>query len=193
MNHRVHNNLQIVASLLSMQAENSPQAEVKAELALTRSRVRALATLYRHLSRASRQGRIRLRPFIAELCQQLGEHAGVARNGQVRMAVEVEDMELDADHADSLTLLVTEAVSNAVQHAFPKGRPGTITVTLRSDGENAVLIVADDGIGMPQGADRADALGLNLIRGFASHLGGAAAISGDDGTRVSVTFPLRRD
>jgi two-component sensor histidine kinase len=107
------------------------------------------------------------------------------------MAVEVEDLELDADHADSLTLLITEAVTNAVQHAFPDGKSGTITVSLRQDGESATLLVSDDGVGMPPGADRADALGLNLIRGFASHLGGSAVISGDDGTRISVTFPLR--
>ncbi len=192
MNHRVHNNLQIIASLLSMQAENSRLTEVKVELALTRNRVRALATLYRHLSHASQQGRIRVRPFIEELCQQLGDHSGGPQRGDVVMAVEVEDLELDADQADSLTLLVTEAVTNAVQHAFPDGKPGTITVSLRQDGESATLLVRDDGIGIPQGADHADALGLNLIRGFASHLGGSAVISGDDGTRISVTFPLRR-
>lgn len=192
MHHRVHNNLQIVASLLSMQADNSRQAEVKAELALTRHRVRALATLYRHLSRASQAGRIRLQPFVEELCHQLSEHAGVSRCGKVTMVVEVEDIELDADHADSLTLLVTEAVSNAIQHAFPDGASGTIRVSLRRHGENAELTVADDGIGLPTDVDRADALGLNLIRAFASHLGGTAVITGDGGTRIGVTFPLRR-
>ncbi|WP_232478670.1 sensor histidine kinase [Roseomonas rosulenta] len=192
MHHRVHNNLQIVASLLGMQAENSRQAEVKAELALTRYRVRALATLYRHLSRATQPGRIRLRPFIEELCQQLREHAGSSRDGQVTMKVEVEDIDLEADQADSLTLLITEAVSNAVQHAFPDGRAGTILVSLRRDGANAELVVADDGIGLPPDADRTDALGLALIQGFASHLGGTAVITGDGGTRISVAFPLER-
>ncbi len=192
MHHRVHNNLQIVASLLSIQAENSRHAEVKAELALTRDRVRSLATLYRHLSRASQPGRIRLRPFIEELCRQLGEHASVARGGLVTMKVEVEEIELPADQADSLTLLVTEAVSNAVQHAFPNGRAGTILVALRREGQTAELIVADDGIGLPSDVHRGDALGLNLIRGFAAHLGGTAAILGDDGTRITVVFPLER-
>lgn len=192
MNHRVHNNLQIVASLLGMQSENSRQPAVKAELALTRHRVRALATLYRHLSRGAKPGLISLRPFIAELCEQLGEHAGVPRSGQVRMTVDVEDIELEADEADSLTLLVTEAVTNAVQHAFPDGMSGTILVSLRRDGANAHLVVSDDGIGLPEEAERGDALGLNLIGGFASHLGGAAEITSEAGTRVSVTFPLRR-
>lgn len=192
MHHRVHNNLQIVASLLSMQAENSRQAETKAELALTRDRVRSLATLYRHLSRASQPGRIRLRPFIAELCHQLGEHAGVSRDGQVIMKVEVEDIDLQADQADSLSLLITEAVSNAVQHAFPNGNAGTILVSLRRDGETAELLVADDGIGLPPDPDRSDALGLNLIRSFAAHLGGTAAIDGHDGTRIRVAFPVER-
>jgi two-component sensor histidine kinase len=108
------------------------------------------------------------------------------------MKVKVEDIDLQADQADSLTLLITEAVSNALQHAFPNGRAGTIMVSLRGDGETAELIVSDDGIGLPPDVDRADALGLNLIRGFAAHLGGTAAIAGDGGTLIRVSFPVER-
>jgi two-component sensor histidine kinase len=191
INHRIQNNLQIVASLLGMQAENSRWPEVKAELSLTRHRVRALATLYRHLSRAAQPGRIRLRPFLEELCRQLGEPAGAVRTGKVTMTVEIEEIELAADLADSLTLLVTEAVGNALQHAFPDDAPGRIRVSLRQEGGHATLLVADDGVGLPEGSETGHSLGLSLIRGFAEHLGGAAVITGTGGTRVSVSFPLQ--
>jgi two-component sensor histidine kinase len=191
INHRIQNNLQIVASLLGMQAKNSRWPEVKAELSLTRHRVRALATLYRHLSRATQPGRIRLRPFLEELCPQLAEPAGAVRTGKVTLAVEIEEIELAADLADSLTLLVTEAVGNALQHAFPDDGPGSIRVSLRQEGGHATLLVADDGVGLPEGAETGDSFGLSLIRGFAEHLGGTAVITGTGGTRVSVSFPLQ--
>jgi two-component sensor histidine kinase len=191
MNHRIQNNLQIVASLLGMQAANSRQPDAKAELSLTRHRVRALATLYRHLSQAAEPGRVRLRPFLEELCRQLAEPAGALRRGKATMTVEIEEIELASDLADSLTLLVTEAVGNALQHAFPNDRPGQIRVSLRQEGGKATLVVADDGVGLPEAAVHGDALGLNLIRSFAEHLGGKAAITGTGGTRISVSFPLQ--
>ncbi|WP_137126160.1 sensor histidine kinase [Roseomonas sp. HF4] len=190
MNHRVHNNLQIIASLLSMQADGARRADVRAEFAIARDRVRALATLYRHLSLRAKLDRHVLRPFIEDLCRQICGADCAAPNNPVALAVEVDAFEIEADQADSLTLLITEAVSNAVQHAFPDGRTGTITVSLRREGDDALLRIEDDGIGLPADAECGAALGLKLIRGFATHLGGSAEIGGAGGTQVVVRFPI---
>lgn len=190
MNHRVHNNLQIIASLLSMQADSTHRADVRAEFAVARDRVRALAILYRHLSVRTTPGRVALRPFIEELCRQLVEAERAAPDNRVVMIVDVDPVDIAADRADSLTLLITEAVSNAVQHAFPDGRTGTITVSLRQEGDGALLRIQDDGMGLPADAEGGPALGLKLIRGFASHLGGTAEIGGVGGTLVLVRFPM---
>lgn len=191
VNHRVHNNLQIVASLLNMQANGSVQPEVRTELVVVRDRVRALAALYRHVSRGLDPRGITLGPYIEELCRQLAPIVCVASNADVAMAIEIDDMDLRADQAGSLVLLITEAVTNALQHAFPAGRPGTITVYLRRQGEGARLVVSDDGVGLPKNMELRDAPGVKLVRAFAEHLGGTALISGQDGTLISVLFSDR--
>ena len=193
MSHRVHNNLQIVASLLSMQADGARNPDVRAEFAVARDRVRALATLYRHLSRSPELGRVVLRPFIEELCRQLGEVACAAPHENMTMAIEVEDVSLAAEQADSLALLITEAVSNCVQHAFPDRGAGTVAVSLHRDGEAIRLTIRDDGVGLPAEAESGVSLGLKLIRGFATQLGGTATFHGGPGTEVRVSFPLSRE
>ena len=112
------------------------------------------------------------------------------RDGRVAIRIDADDIELGADESISLALLLTEAVSNSMRHAFPDGRRGTITISLRVEGEEALLRVSDDGVGIDEGAEAGDGLGMQLIRGFASHLGGEAAFSRADGTSVSVRFPL---
>ena len=101
---------------------------------------------------------------------------------------------MGSDQAISLALLLTEAVSNAMRHGFPDGRQGHIRVSLHVEDDIAHLVVEDDGVGLgetPEEQD-GDGLGMRLIEGFASHLGGVAEISGEGGTRIAVQFPLHR-
>lgn len=81
-----------------------------------------------------------------------------------------------------------------MRHGFPDGRPGRIAIALHVGGDTAHLLVEDDGVGPGDraGGGEGDGLGMRLIEGFASHLGGVAEISGDGGTRISVRFPLQR-
>jgi two-component sensor histidine kinase len=189
MHHRVKNNLQIVASLLSLQADRVRDEAARREFALARDRVRALATLHRHLHTTQTVQRVALRPFLDELSGQLSEALG-GRDSAVVIRIDADDVELGADQSISVALLLTEAVSNAMLHAFPDGRPGTITICLRVVDNEVLLRVIDDGIGLGARTPAGDGLGHQLIQGFASHLGGAADITSDEGTCVSVRFPL---
>jgi two-component sensor histidine kinase len=94
-----------------------------------------------------------------------------------------------------MALLVTEAVSNALKHAFPGGRPGKITVSLERRPTEALLTVADNGVGLPDGGskadpDQAEGIGLTLIEMLAKQIGGELAISVAQGTRLSLRFPV---
>ncbi len=189
IHHRVKNNLQIVASLLSLQAERVRNEAARHEFAVARDRVQALATLHRHLYINQPFQRMALRPFLEELGQELRAAICGPKQGAVTISVAADDIELNADEAISVALLLTEAVSNAMQHAFPDGRGGTIAVTVRRQGEEVVLRVSDDGIGMDGAARGSDGLGLQLIEGFAAHLGGGAEFSVDGGTTLVVRFP----
>jgi len=190
IHHRVKNNLQIVASLLSLQADRVRSEAARHEFAVARDRVQALATLHRHLYMNQTFQRMSLRPFLEELSRQLSEALGDGQERRVAIRIEADDIELGADESISLALLLTEAVSNSMRHAFPDGRRGTITISLRVEGSEALLRVSDDGIGIGDGAEAGDGLGTQLIRGFASHLGGEAEFANGEGTSVSVRFPL---
>ena len=153
IHHRVKNNLQIVASLLNLQAARIRQPEARAEFTSARDRVRALATLHRHLYLQGEVHTIDMPAFLKELCGQLFEAMGETAGKRIQLHIDIEasPLQMDSDKAVPLSLIVTEAVSNAVKYAFPQGRTGTVIVRLTSDAKAAHLVVQDDGVGIPAG------------------------------------------
>lgn len=193
IHHRVKNNLQIVASLLNLQAGRLRDPKARAEFATARDRVQALATLHRHLYTNRSFEAIALRPFLEELGHQLFAALGERPGQRIKLVVEADDLEIVTDQAVSLALLITETVTNAIKHGFPDARSGTVTVSVHAEGDEVTLKVRDDGLGMrltEEGGERG--IGLTLIRGFAQHLGGEIEMLEDGGTEMRLRFPLRR-
>jgi len=198
IHHRVKNNLQIVASLLNLQASRIRLPEARAEFASARDRVRALATLHRHLYLQGEVHTINMPLFLTELCDQLFQAMGETAGRRIKLNIVATPLQMTSDQAVPLSLIVTEAVSNALKYAFPGGRTGHVNVRLTSDGEAADLLIEDNGIGMPAGhADTEtgprDGIGITLIRGFARQLGATLTVREDDGTQYSLRIPLRRE
>jgi two-component sensor histidine kinase len=199
IHHRVKNNLQIVASLLNLQAGRLRDPKARAEFATARDRVQALATLHRHLYTNQTFEVIALRPFLEELGQQLFAALGERPGQRIRLVVEADELEIVTDQAVSLALLITETVTNAIKHGFPDARSGTVTISVHAapaaedEGEEVTLRVLDDGLGLRLDDEEAgQGIGLTLIRGFAQHLGGEMEIHRENGTEMVVRFPLRR-
>jgi two-component sensor histidine kinase len=205
IHHRVKNNLQIVASLLNLQARRLRDPAAKAEFGTARDRVQALATLHRHLYTNRTFEAIALRSFLEELCQQLFNALGEIPGRRIKLVVEADELEIVTDQAVSLALLVTEAVTNSIKHAFPGPHGGTITIAVQladrppaedeEEGQDVILSIRDDGQGMAEddeGNERG--IGMTLIEGFAQHLGGEIERQPADGggTELAVRFPLRR-
>lgn len=198
IHHRVKNNLQIVASLLNLQASRIRQPLAKAEFASARDRVRALATVHRHLYSHGDLHTINMRSFLLELCEQLFTAMGETPGERLRLQVEAPEIEMSSDQAVPLSLIVTEAVSNAIKYAYPGGRSGTISVRLAQTGPDIVLEIEDDGIGIPAGraeteAGTRDGIGIQLINGFARQLGAGLEVEQGRGTRYRVALKLRRE
>ena len=202
IHHRVKNNLQVVASLLNLQASRIKLPAAKAEFQSARDRVRALATVHRHLYAHGEVQTINLRAFLAELCGQLFSAFGEVPGTRIALHIDAPELQMSSDQAVPLALIVTEAVSNAVKYAFPNGRAGSITIRLSADHDQAKLSVYDDGVGLEAGQvaagdlpaeGRRDGIGLQLIRGFARQLGGSLAVDDGVGTRYTVLLPLRRE
>lgn len=198
IHHRVKNNLQIVASLLNLQASRIRLPEARAEFQSARDRVRALATVHRHLYAHGELHTINMRTFLLELCGQLFQAMGETVNGRLALHIDAPELEMSSDQAVPLSLIVTEAVTNAIKYAYPAGRRGTISVCLRREGEGIELEIKDDGIGIPAGqAETAtgtrDGIGIQLINGFAKQLGGKLEVEQGVGTRYLVRMKLRRE
>jgi two-component sensor histidine kinase len=198
IHHRVKNNLQIVASLLNLQASRIRMPEAKAEFASARDRVRALATLHRHLYAHGEVHTINMPDFLTELCGQLFQAMGEIEGQRIKLTIEASPLQMSSDQAVPLSLIVTEAVSNALKYAFPHGRTGHVLVRLTADGETATLVVQDNGIGMPSGTSESehgvrDGIGITLIRGFARQLAAELTVEEEAGTRYTLRMTLRHD
>ncbi len=197
IHHRVKNNLQIVASLLNLQASRIRVPEARAEFASARDRVRALATLHRHLYLQGEVHTIDMPAFLAELCNQLFQAMGEVPGRRIALSIEASPLQMSSDQAVPLSLIVTETVSNAVKYAFPGGRHGHVSVRLTSDANAADLVVEDDGVGIPAGRTETesgprDGIGITLICGFARQLGATLSVHEDQGTRYTLHVPLNR-
>ena len=133
---------------------------------------------------------VEMRGFLDGLCSDL--RATLAEGRPVAVRACADPISLSAAQAVPVGLIVNEAVTNALKHAFPSERPGSVAVRLRRQGERGLrLEIADDGVGLP-GVDAGDAAGsggTRLIRALARQLNGHPAWQARPGTAVVVTFP----
>ncbi len=188
VHHRVKNNLQLISSLLNLQAGKQSDARV-AELFLdSRNRVRSMALVHENLYRAGSFARIQMASHIRTLCYHLARAYGTG-DDRVSVEVNIEDVELDLDRALSCGLIVNELFSNALKHAFPGDRSGTISVRLYASGPGSLtLAVADDGIGLAKGWEAIGSLGLQLVQDLVDQLRGRLDMTTDNGTTFMITF-----
>lgn len=184
--HRVKNNFQMVASLLTMQALRSADPTVREQLEDAIGRIQALAAINERLYRSSTfDGTLRLDVALEELCRDYAPSLA----HHIRLETTTEPVTLAADRATPILLLANEAISNAAKHAFPEGREGVITVRLARQAEGVRLEIADDGIGMDPTALRSATLGMTLIGLLSDQAGGRPDIQGTGGTRITLMVP----
>ncbi|WP_336947339.1 histidine kinase dimerization/phosphoacceptor domain -containing protein [Asaia sp. HN010] len=195
IHHRVKNNLQIVASLLNLQANRIKLPEAREEFHLVRDRVRSLATLHRHLYPEGGLSALDVRAFLEELASQIFTANNRINRGRISLSLIVESTPITPDQAVPLSLIVTEVVTNALRYAFPRERTGSVCISLKRCDDSAILIISDDGIGLANATredkEKREGIGLQLVRGFARQLGATLEISSDDGTEYRLAFPVQ--
>lgn len=187
--HRVKNNLQIVASLLSRQAAATGDRHAAAVLQESRNRVHSMALVHQQLYQSGDLTRISVRPYLVALTCGLFQSYGVEPG---RLALEVEDLTFPIEAAIPVGLVVNELVTNAVKHAFPDGRRGQLSIRLALESADTCrLVVADDGCGR-QDTDlaRPGSLGLRVVSDLARQLGGQLEVDWRAGAEFRLTFPF---
>ena len=191
IHHRVKNNLQIIASLLNLQAGATEVPEARAALAESQGRIKSMALLYQLLYERHSFAYVDLGEYLRELAR----HA-IATTEVTHINVEFDliPLKLDLHRAIPCGLLVNELLTNACKHAFPGGQEGKVRVELRMTGEDgmALLVISDNGVGMPQGFELSEtkSLGLQLIPLLAEQFGGELNVKQDNGTRYDLRFRL---
>lgn len=186
LQHRVANSLQIIASVILQSARKTTSEETRINLRDAHSRVMSVAALQQQLA-ASRLGAVELEPYFTQLCKSIAASM-IHDPTRLSLTVEVDDSVTDADVSVSLGLVVTELVINALKHAFPGGRSGSIVVGYRSHGPNWTLSIKDNGVGMPKDAASATpGLGTSIVEALSKQLKARIQVeSGSHGTLVSV-------
>jgi len=194
IHHRVKNNLQVISSLLSLQAGRVKDKQALEMFRDSQSRVKSLAMIHEKLYRSTDLARINFADYIEGLIVDL-YHLYAINPEVITTKIDVHDVSLDIGTAVPCGLIICELLSNSLKHAFPGGRKGEVRVDLRSaDGNKLALVVADDGVGLPKGLDfrKTESLGLQLVCTLADQLGGAIELGSSGGSEFKVVFPASK-
>lgn len=188
IHHRVKNNLQIVYSLLTLQANGIADNDIKVLFNESRDRIGSMALIHEKLYNSSDLSYINFSHYLQELTQNI---ASTYQRQEIKLSVEVESIFLDINSGIPCGLIVNELVSNSYKHAFPKGEAGQIRIGMtRGATGQYQLTVADNGGGVPPHVDirNPTSLGLQLVSVLTKQLQGEISLNTDAGTRFIITF-----
>lgn len=187
--HRVKNNLQIISSLLNLQTEAIKDPTDRALLKESQNRIKSMALIHEQLYRSSSLAAIDFKDYVNMLA---AETMRSYAKENVGLELDIAPVQFNLDSAIPCGLIIHELLSNALKHAFPDQREGLIRIQLKSDNENTlILIVNDNGIGLPMGIDlnNTSSLGFQLIVTLTNQLQGNITVERNGGTSIVVTFP----
>ncbi len=191
IHHRVKNNLQVISSMLSLQAGTETDDRSIEALSESKRRVMVMARTHEALHQSDDLASIKAGDYIDTIVEDTKASNGNNAKG-ISFNLDADDIIFDIDQAVPCGQIISELVSNSLKHAFPNGQSGNVEVSLRlGDGGKIKLTVADDGKGLPEGFDpeQSETMGMELIHALAMQLGGVTEIDGANGTRVRITFP----
>jgi|SRR5665213_1502405 len=189
--HRIANSLQIIASIILLKAQTVQSEESRVHLQDAHKRVMSVAAVQQHLHTFGEgMGPVEMGPYLSTLCETLSTSM-IGDSRPVSIKVVGEGGSATTRQAESLGLIATELVMNAVKHAFPIDKiDGRINIAYDVDGTNWKLSVSDNGVGKPDGvfAQPKTGLGTGIVKALAQQLGAKVeTLAGPEGTTVSVT------
>jgi two-component sensor histidine kinase len=173
VHHRVKTNLQVIASLLSLQSDQLKDHDAITLFEHIQNHVISMALIHESLYRTGDLARFNFARYIESLSRLLFQ-SYAAEASRIRLHMELDDLAFDVDTAIPCGLILNELLTNALKYVFPDGRCGDICITLRAAAEHVMLSVRDTGIGFPAGVDfrNTESLGLRLIDMLSAQLGG---------------------
>jgi two-component sensor histidine kinase len=195
VHHRVKNNLQVISSLIDLQAERLTDPAMRTLFRDTRDRVRSMALVHEKLYQSADLAHTELGAYIRNVMKELFLAHGEV-SSKVTLQLQLEPVLLPVDMAIPCGLILNELATNSLKHAFVGREHGTIEIQLTSvRNESVHLRFRDDGWGLPAGLklDAAESLGLRLIRMLSKQLRGEVKTHSGEGTTFELHFQLQKN
>lgn len=190
--HRTKNNMQVIYGILALQAEMSDNEEFRLLVQDTNNRIMSMSLVHQMLYKSQNLSVVNLHDYITDLVSQLTKGFDI-RDDRIEVRLDIDPVPVMIDTAIPCGLILNELISNAFKHAFPDGRKGRLSMTLKSEKDNSlVIVVEDNGVGVPPGFDyyTCKTLGLQLIISITEQqLNGSVKFESDHGMKCSIRLP----
>ncbi|TDO82756.1 two-component sensor histidine kinase [Flavobacterium chryseum] len=189
IHHRVKNNLHMVAGLLASQAEFLKNEEALQAINSSQNRIHTMALIHQKLYQSENLSIIDMPSYIFELTEYLKDSFEIRKS--IRFILDIDSFNLPLSHSIPIGLIFNEAVTNAIVYAFPDLKNAVIRIYLKTnDNKNYVLIIQDNGIGLPYDIDPYDSpsLGIKLMHGLSNDISGKFQITNENGTKITLEF-----
>ena len=193
IHHRVKNNMQIISSLLSLQSRYIKDKESFGVFKESQNRVKSMAMIHERLYNSKGLSKIDFREYVENLVYDLFYSYGINQNF-IKIEIDTDDISLNVDTAIPCGLILNELVTNSIKYAFPgeecKHKECKIYIKLHRNSENFLLIVGDNGTGLPEDVDleHTETLGLRLVRSLVDQIDGTIELHRDGKTEFKIIF-----
>ncbi|RQV94857.1 PAS domain S-box protein, partial [bacterium] len=194
LKHRIKNSLAIIVGLINMESNRSSDPVIKETLLKIRNRINSISNLYNLLNSMNTVDEIQLDQYIEKMSGLLVQSYS-NENYKINLELHLDKVPIDVDIALSVGLILNELVTNALIHAFPDDRSGSVRIALKHKNNDVIIEVSDDGIGLPPGfrVDDSEGLGMKLVRMLSEQIQGSfEKIACDKGAQFRIKFPFVR-
>ena len=187
IHHRVKNNLQVISSLLSLQSRFIEDENALEAIKEGRDRVKSMALIHQNLYQEDNLTGIKVQAYFEKLVNSLFNSYNISPE-RIKLDTDIQDINLDVDTIIPLGLIVNELVSNALKHAFPGNRKGTISIQLKEEPMGLQLQVADNGVGWKReiNIEQSDSFGFRMINAFKNRLEAQLEIENNSGAQITM-------
>lgn len=190
LHHRIKNNLQMVSSLLFIKSTMTDDITLRRFIDETSTKIHSISSIHEQLLQLQGVNELDVKDYLISLCQNL---VRTYSYGSTRFDLEMEldSAEMNIDKVLNIGLIVNEIISNTMKYAYPNSDVGKIYLSLKNNNNQSILIVSDDGIGIPKEkmSDLDNSYGMQLISLFAKQIKATLNINNSKGTMYTITFP----
>lgn len=188
LQHRVKNSLAMISGLVRLEMRNMEDGRSRRILETLGNRIKSTANLYDILYHSGSTREVRLDKYIRNVVKDLAE-AYIPARKNIRINERYDAVTVDVKQGVPFGLIVNEILTNMIKYAFPENTSGTITLDIAGTDKHLKLGIKDDGVGMPDQADKTAGMGMRLVRMMAEQLNGTLSVKNENGTVVTVVVP----